>query len=400
MKLRRVKITGIGPVTPAGIGREAFWKGIQEPVSRITNVTGFEPDAGAFIGAEVKGFRLTDIVPGATEKRVPRHTQLALAAAFLAIRDARIEFSEIGRLSTIIHIGSSLMDFGVINKAVEIIRRRGPVNAIPSSVYSASVAAIGGAVAELIGGTMRTLSFQSACCAGLDSIGHAAAAVARGEAEVAICGGTEAPIHFHPMLEMKMAGLAPGNPESPEKQSRPFDLWRTTGAIGEGACVLILEPEDSPRPGYGFVTGYSYVTDPANQLGEGLFQAMRLAVADARLRPENVDVISAVGPGHRLIDAAEARAIHRLFGSRSGQIAVASLKGAIGNPLGANGAIQAAAAILGLDHGVVPPTVNWEYPDPECNLNLSNRARFIAHDVALVNTRGLSGTNACLVLSK
>jgi 3-oxoacyl-(acyl-carrier-protein) synthase len=387
-------------VTPAGIGREAFWQGIQEPVSRVRLLHGFEPEAGHFIGAEVPGFRLGDYAPGVTEKRVPRHTQFAVAAAMLAMKDAGLQPRQLGLLSTVIQIGSSLMDFGVINKTVEIIRRRGPVNAIPSSIYSASVAAIGGAVAELVGGTVRTLSLQSACCAGLDSIGHAAAAVARGEAQVAICGGTEAPMHFHPMLELKMAGLAPGNPERPEKQSRPFDLWRTTGAIGEGACVLILEPEDSPRPGYAFVDGYSYVTDPADRLCEGLYHSMRLAIADAGMRPDQVDAISAVGPGHRLIDAAEAAVIERVFGGRTREIATVSLKGALGNPLGANGAIQAAAAALSIHHSVVPPTVNWEFPDPSCPLSLSNTSRFLHHRVALVNTRGLSGTNACLVLQR
>jgi 3-oxoacyl-(acyl-carrier-protein) synthase len=400
VKLRRVKITGIGPVTPAGIGREAFWKGIQEPVSRVRLIDRFLPEAGEFVGAEVEKFELSNYVDGVNPKRMPRHTQFAVAAAALAAEDAGLKIKELGKISTLIQVGSSLMDFGVINKTVDWILKKGPVYGLPSSVYSASVSAIGGAISELIGGTSRTMALQSACCAGLDSIGHAAAAIARGEVEVAICGGTESPLYFHPMLELKLAGLAPGSGQTPERQCRPFDLWRTTGVIGEGACVLILEPEESPRRGYAFVDGYSFVTDPAAQPGFGLGEAMRLSIANAGYRPDAVDVINAWGPGHRLIDAAEVTAIRQVFGERTKDIAAVSIKGAIGNPLGAAGAIQVGCAALGLAHSVVPPTVNWTYPDPACALSLSSRKRDLVHSVAAVNSHGLSGTNACLILHR
>lgn len=400
MSRRRVKITGIGPVTPAGIGRDAFWNGIQESVSRVRLIDRFAPEAGSFVAAEVDGFRLNDYAEDVSAKRMPRHTQFAVAAAALAVKDAGLNLRDLGKISTLIQVGSSLMDFGVINKTVEMIMKKGPIHGLPSSVYSASVSAIGGAIGEMIGGTSRTMALQSACCAGLDSIGHAAAAIARGEVEVAICGGTESPLYFHPMLELRLAGLAPGSPDAPHRQCRPFDLWRTTGVIGEGACVLILEPEESPRQGYAFVDGYSFVTDPAAQPGVGLREAMRLAIANAGYRPHEVDVINAWGPGHRLIDAAEATAIQDVFGDETKQTAAVSIKGAIGNPLGAAGAIQVGCAALGLVHGVVPPTVNWDYPDPACPLALSASSRVLPHRVTAVNSHGLSGTNACLIISR
>ena len=400
MKRRRVKITGLGFVTPAGIGKDAFWKGILEPVSRVRLSTKFPEEAGAFVSADVRDFRLEDYLPNVTGKRMPRHTQFALAAATLAAQDAGITLQQLRGHGAIVMIGATLMDFGVINKGVDIIVKKGPINALPTSVTTALVSAIGAAVGEAIGGTTRAMSLQSACCSGLDAIGRSAEMIANGEAEVAVCGGAEAPLYFHPMLELKLAGLAPGNPDHPERQCRPFDLWRTTGVIGEGACIMVLESENSPRPGYAFVGGYSYASDPAASPCAGLTEAMRLALGNTGLRPRDIECINAWGPGHKTLDAAEARVLQDYFGSELAAIPAVSLKGAIGNPLGAAGAIQVGCAALGLSRSAIPPTVNWEHPDPSCPLNLSGKTRYIAHRNTLINAHGLSGANACLVLNQ
>jgi 3-oxoacyl-(acyl-carrier-protein) synthase len=400
MKRRRVKITGIGPVTPAGIGRENFWKGILEPVSRVGSITRFYEEAGQFVGAEIKSFKLDDYVSDIHDKRMPRHTQLAVAAAILAAKDAGFRLKDLKNTNAVILVGASLMDFGTINKTVEMIVKKGPVIGFPTSVFSASVSSIAGTISELVGGTTRTMAYQSACCSGLDAIGHGADMVAQGRTDIAICGGTESPLYFHPMLEMKMAGLAPGNSDWPERQCRPFDLWRTTGVIGEGACVLVLEPDSSPRPGYAFIDGYAFATDSIEMPGEGMMDAMRFAVANGGYKVSDVDSVNAWGPGHRLVDASEAVAITRLLGERVEETPVFSIKDAIGNPLGAAGAIQIACSALGLRHGLLPPTVNWKFPDPLCALNLSSNFRKLQAQITLVNAHGLSGTNACLVMSK
>ena len=197
-----------------------------------------------------------------------------------------------------------------------------------------------------------------------------------------------------------MAGLAPATAERPEQLSRPFDLWRTTGVIGEGACMMILEPESSPRPGYAFVSGYSFASDPSTGLGEGLRHAIEQCLANARVRAKHVDTISAWGPGHREIDASEAGVLRDVFGDRLDTIPAVSIKGAIGNPFAAAGAIQAGVAALGMSNGFIPPTVNWERPDPNCRLNLSKNPRFISFDFALINSHGLSGTNSALLLER
>lgn len=400
MRRRRVKITGIGPVTPAGVGRDSFWSGILEPVSRVTAITNFREEAGAFIGACVPEFELDDFVSDVSSKRMPRHTQFAIAAAQLALADAGISVASLANYRTAVLVGAALMDFGTINKSVEIILRKGPINGLPTSVSTASVSSIGGAISESLGQSTLTMAFQSACCSGLDAIGHAAKLIVSGEADIAICGGTEAPIYFHPMLELRMAGLAPGNPERPESQCRPFDLWRTTGVIGEGACMLVLEPEDSPRAAYAYIRGYAYATDTGGRLCSGLAGAIRYTLANASMRPCEVSTISAWGPGHREIDRAETHSLQNVFGSDLASIPTASIKGAIGNPLGAAGAIQVACSALGLRHGTIPPTVNWNFPDPDCKLSLDNSVRHVEHDSALINSHGVSGTNACLLISR
>lgn len=398
---RRVKITGIGPVTPAGVGREAFANGILEPVSHVREYTAFAKfDSGEFVAAEVADEAIAALGVARNTGKLPRHTMFAIAGAELAVRDAGLTLGDLAGRNPMVTVGASLMDFGVMNRIMERIMRKGPGYGLPSAVFSSSVSAISGAIAELIDGPTRTLALQSACCSGLDAIGHAADCIARGEAEIALCGGTEAPLHFHPMLELKMAGLAPDSAEMPERMCRPFDLWRTTGVIGEGACLLVLEPEESPREAYAYIDGYAYATDPNEQPVAGLGDAIRLTLANAGRRQHEVDCISAWGPGHKLVDRAEAGVLRRIFGERLAEIPALSLKGAIGNPLGAAGAIQAGAAALALHDGLIPPTVNWQFPDPDCPLNLSARSRAIAHEVTLVNSHGLSGTNACLMLSK
>lgn len=400
MNRRRVKITGLGFVTPAGIGKDEFLGKIQESVSRVSLITRFPEGSGGFVGAEVSSFAAGRHLAGHQTKRMPRHTQFALSAASMAIADSGMELAEVVETGPIVIVGAALMDFGTINKGIDLIVRHGPLSALPTSVSDALVSSIAQSIADLAGGRARTLTIQSACCSGLDAIGRAAELIAVGETDMAICGGTEAPLHFHPMLELKLAGLAPGNPYQPERQSRPFDRWRTTGVIGEGACMMILEAECSKRRGYAYIEGYGFSSDRIGEACSGLPEAMRLAISNANLRPRDIGAVSAWGPGHRIIDAAESKVLYDVLEGALAELPAYSIKGAIGNPLGAAAAIQAGCAALGLAHSIIPPTVNWTHPDPSCRLNLSARARYINHDAVLINAHGLSGNNSCLVLTK
>ncbi|MBI2513802.1 MAG: hypothetical protein HYV96_17680 [Opitutae bacterium] len=395
---RRVKITGIGPVTPAGIGRENFFRGINESISRVRRVTRLE-EKGEFIAAEVPDFKLADWVQvdGST-KRLPRQTQFALAGAALALADAGLTREELAGMNPVILNGSSVMDIHLVNKSITDVMAKGPRHANLAVVYEAPPINMAARIADWIDVPARVIAIQTACCAGLDAIGHGAEMIATGQAEIAICAGTEAPVFYHPMLELGITKLSPQNANEPEKMCRPFDLWRSTGVIGEGAAVLVLEAETSPRRAYAWVSGYAYANDTSEMSGGGMIDSMRMALANARQNPAAVDYINAWGPGHEHIDRIEAQCLRDVFGPRVCEIATSSLKGAIGNPLGAAAAIQAASVALSFRTGVVPPTVNWETPDPDCPLNLSNRARHIQPHVALINSHGLSGNNASMVM--
>jgi 3-oxoacyl-(acyl-carrier-protein) synthase len=402
MKRRRVKITGIGPVTPAGIGREEFWQGILEPVSRVRPFAKFGKEYGSFVAAYLDNFDVgryledRSVLPNGAA----RHTLFAVAGIILAVKDAGISREELAGINSAIVVGSSLMDFGGITSSTDAVHRRGVRGAQGRTIYTTNITSIPDAINQTFGLAARTMTVQNSCCSGLDAMGYASDLVATGEADLVLCGGTEAPLHRCPLLELRAAGLTPETTEMPERLARPFDLWRTTGVVSEGAAMFVIEPEASPRRGYSFISGYGFANDDATDLCSGLTASARLALAEARIKLGEVEVINAWGPGHKLIDQAEARAMQRLFEDQLPGIPVVSLKGAIGSPLGAAPAIQVAAAALGQRFGVIPPTVNWQYPDPTCPLNLSNQIRSVAHAVTLINSHGVGKVNANLVLER
>jgi 3-oxoacyl-(acyl-carrier-protein) synthase len=388
-------------VTPAGIGRENFFNGINEPVSRVREITRFDVRGGPFVAAEIVDFRVAEWIPEiGNPKRIPRQTQFALVGAILALADAGITLGMLEGSDPIVVNGSSLPDPELTYRTIAGVATKGPRYAVPAAIYDAAPSAIASAIAKVLETQCRTIALQSACCSGLDAIGHGAEMISSGQADIAFCCGTEAPIFNQPMLELGISKLSPRNARKPTEMGRPFDLWRNTGVIGEGACVILLEAEDSPRPAYAWVAGYAYGNDDADVPGNGLMRTMKMALANARCPASAVDLINAWGPGHVQIDAVEAACLCDFFGKRIAEIPTVSLKGAVGNPLGAAGSIQVASAALSLSTGRVPPTVNWETPDPECPLNLSANARDIASTVALVNAHGLCGTNASMVLTR
>ncbi len=398
---RRVKITGLGPVTPAGIGKDAFFKGINENVSRARRIDRLEKEAGKFVAAEIEEFDLQDWIPKLEHtKRLPRHTQFALAATTLALQDAKCSLPDLADLNPVIVNGSSLMDMKIMQQTFVGVATRGPRHGLPSAIYEAQTSAIAARIAELLQVRCRVLAVQTACCGGLDAVGHGARMVSDGETDIAICCGTEAPLYANPMAELAMVKLSPRNTCEPKEMGKPFDLWRNTGVIGEGACVMVLEPEDSPRPAYAWVGGYAYGGDADGLAASGLAWTMRMALANAAIHPEKVDLIHAWGSGHVELDKAEARCLTQVFGDRVRSIPAVSIKGAIGNSLAAAGAIQIASAALCLSTGLLPPTVNWQTADPECPLNLSANMRETYPTVAIINAHGASGTNASLVISQ
>ncbi len=397
---RRVKITGIGPVTPAGIGREDFFRGINEPVSRVRAITRFDPEAGPFVGAEITDFDLSRYAPEESSKRIPRHTQFGLAGAILALADAGLNPRDLANRNPLIITGTTMMDCESVSKTIQLVTRKGPKYGLVSSVNQALSVSIADKIARYLETPARIMALQTACCSGLDAIGHGAEQIASGQADCIICGGAEAPLFYHPMLELGLAELGPKSDETPEKICRPFDLWRTTGVFGEGACMFLLEPEESPRPAYAFVTGYGFANDDIDYVGSGWRNSMRMAMVNARRLPRDIQYISAWGPGHKEIDFREAQSLRMLFGELLDVIPVSSIKGAIGSPMAAAGAIQVASTALAMRHSRIPPTVNWETPDPDCPLSLSATPRHLPVGIALVNGHGISGSNSSVVLER
>jgi 3-oxoacyl-(acyl-carrier-protein) synthase len=324
----------------------------------------------------------------------------ALAGAILALRDAGLSSQNLNQANTVIVAGACVMDFEGILRTVDGVLAKGLRGAFGRAVYTTNAASIAATVGHVLEIEARSMSVQSSCCTGLDAIGHAARLVAHGEAEIAICGGTDAPLFRCPLVELRSVGMTPATTENARALDRPFDLWRTTGVVSEGAAMVVLEPETSPRQGYCYVDGYAYANDAPEDLCGGMATAMQHALADARVRPWEVDSISAWGPGHRLIDAAESRSLEAVFGEKLAEIPTYSIKGSIGNPLGAAGAIQTISAALSARTGCMPATVNWRFPDPACPLNLSGENRTITQDVTLINAHGLSGVNASLIVRR
>jgi 3-oxoacyl-(acyl-carrier-protein) synthase len=401
MKRRRVKITGIGPVTPAGIGREEFWQGILEPVSRVRPFKELGDEYGPLVAAYIDRFNVAKYVDRTLlPKGAARQTMFAVAGAVLAVQDAGILKDELETIPCAVVTGSSIMDFGGTISSLDAVKERGPKMAQPRVLYGIGIGSAPSAVARALGIAGRTLGLSNQCSSGLDAIGYAASLVANGEVDIAICGGTEAPLHRFPLIELRAAELTPATTERPGQQARPFDLWRTTGVVGEGCSMFVLEPETSQRPGYSFVSGYGFANDKDDDLCGGMVEASKIAMGQAGVRTNDIEVLSAWGPGHKLVDAAEARAMTRLFGSTLRDLAAVSIKGSIGTPLGAAPAIQVAAAAMGQKFGAIPPTVNWEYPDPACPFNLSNRARIVSHRITLVNSHGLGAVNSGMVLER
>lgn len=396
----RVKITGIGPVTPAGIGREAFFSGINEPISRIREITRFKVDTGPFVGAEIHDFNLRDFAPQENPRRLSRHTQFSLAAAVLALQDAGITRGDLKNINPLVVTGTSIMDFEKISRVIELVHSKGSRYMPGSIMYEGSTANVAGKIIQWLDVPARMLTLQTSCCSGLDAIGQAYEHVANGHADLALAGGSESPLSHYLLMGFNAAELSPPNAETPEKLCRPFDLWRTTGVLGEGACIFVLEPEKSPRPALGWITGYGFCNDPEGKTALGLTNATKYALANAMRRPDEVGFINAWGTGHRLVDANEFLAMQQAYGAHLAHVPVTSIKGAIGTALGASGPIQTASTALSLLNNLLPPTVNWETPDPNCPLNLSGQCRHVQTNVATVNAHGLSGTNTVLVLEK
>jgi 3-oxoacyl-[acyl-carrier-protein] synthase II len=402
-----VVVTGMGILAPNGIGLDAFWDSILTCRSGIGPITLFDAtDFKSRIGGEIKNFNPDDFIePELKSRRMARHTQFAYATAMMALHDAGIDLNN-GHLPSptpvVVGVSTSAMD--IIENSISRFEQRGMNGMSPAAVGALTPQAVANVIADRLGARAHASTVSSACASGLDAVALAASMIRSGEADLAIAGGTDAPLTRHTFAAFIATGLSSCRNEDPENASRPFDAMRDSGVISEGAGMFVLENRERAeargvRP-YLSISGYSRQRDRANgEHGSGFIDSMRLAMANASRAKEDVDYISAYGPGHPLLDAAEVHFIKEVFGDRAYEVPVTSIKGVTGNPLAAAGPMQIASCALSFRDQLIPPTANLENPDPECDLNfVTGRPRKAQLDCILLNVRGLGGSASSLVV--
>jgi len=407
--MRRVAVTGLGAVTPLGNDAPSTWRAAVSGESGIDFIKSF--DASEFpvrIAAEVKGFEPGDIVSVKEARRLDRNVLLAVAAAVEAKEDAGLNGYDPARAGVV--FGSAIGGFLGIMEQSHILDERGPDRVSPYFIPSVLVDSASGQIAISLGMRGPNYAPVSACATGSHAVGEGAEIIRRGDADVILAGGTEA--CMHPLILAgfcAMRGLA-AEDEHPPRASRPFDATRAGFVMGEGACVLALEDLDAARKRgakvYAEVLGYGASNDAYHMAAPdpafvGVAEMMRAALARARVDPSDVDYVNAHGTSTPLGDLAETKALKDVFGDHAYELAVSSTKSMTGHCFGAAGAIEAMMCVLAIHEGKIPPTINYEHPDPECDLDyVPNEAREARVDVALSNAMGLGGHNGCVLLGR
>ena len=404
----RVVITGLGIVAPNGIGKDDFWNSLLAAKSAIDQITLFAASQhSSRIAGEVKNFDPKVHLEGTevNARRLARHTQFALAAALMALNDARLTEQDVKPKAALpLVLGVSTSAFDIIEDAMERMMDRGPERVPTHVVHASNPHQAATLVSQYVPLITRALTISSACAAGVDAIGVAADMIRTGKVDVAVCGGTDACVTPLAFAVLAKAGLLSMRNADPEKASRPFDVDRDSGVISEGAGLVILENLDHARgrgvEPYMEITGHSTRLDPDLSVpGSGFYDTMTEALANAGRRASDVSYISAHGPGHPVLDRVETAMIKKVFGKSAYGVPVSSIKGVIGNPLSAAGALQVISCCLAVRLGIIPPTANLDVPDPECDLDyvprVGRRARI---SCALVNSHGVGGGNTTLVL--
>lgn len=411
MTLQRIVITGIGPVTPIGIGVEAFWDHLRHGRSGARRISSYDASAQKVqIAADVPDFDPEQFMDPRAAKRMARFSQMAVAAAWLAVADAGLDLETVDRerIAAIVNTGGGGVT--TIAEEAQVFRDRGPGRVSPFFVpmMAANMAAC--QVSIELGVRGPVIASSAACASSIYAFIDALAMIRDGEADLALVGGTEANV-----LALSLAGLANMHAlsrrnDDPERASRPFDRDRDGFVFGEGAVVCVLEPLERARArgarvyaeilGGGRTADAHHITAPLPD-GAGAARAMRIALRRASLAPEDVDYICAHGTSTPLNDLAETRAIKQVFGEHAYRLAVSSPKSMAGHLMGAAGALSVAATALALHHGILPPTINLDTPDPECDLDyVPNASRRAEIRVALANGFGFGGQNGVVALGR
>lgn len=415
MEYKRVVVTGIGVITPIGNTVDEFWSSLVAGKNGVARLTAFDPSHfSSQIAAEVKDFDPKQFMSDKEAKRLDRFVQFGLAASKLAVSDGRLILDKEDRNRIGVLVGSGIGGLQTIEREHLAYIRRGPEKG-PSKITPflipmliANMAA--GHISIALGLKGPSSACVTACATGNNAIGDAFKIIQRKDADVMVAGGTEGaitPMGFGGFCSLKALSL---RNDEPEKASRPFDRERDGFIMGEGAGILILEEFERAKKrganiyceiiGYGMSGDAYHITAP-DPSGDGARRCMEAAINDAKVNPEDVDYINAHGTSTKLNDKIETMSIKNLFKDHAKKLAISSTKSMTGHLLGAAGGAEAAACALAIKNGVIPPTINYEYPDPECDLDyVPNQPREAKVNIAISNALGFGGHNATLVFRR
>ena len=410
-KQRRVVITGIGAVTPIGHTREGLWQGVLRGKSGVRRVSAFDISGyRSQVAAEVLDFDAAPYLDRKQLKRLDRYSQFALCAAKMAVADAELRLEAESHERVGVCMGSALGGMLTAEEQHGAFAARGLSAVSPMLAVTVFGAAASCNIAIEFGVTGPNTANCNSCAAGTIAIGDAMRFIQRGEAKVMLAGGAEAPIAPLCFGSFSIIRAMSKRNHDPERACRPFDKGRDGFVMGEGAAILVLEDAmHAERRGahiYAEILGYSLTNDAYHMSaprpsGVEAARAMEMVLKDAGLRPEDIEYINAHGSSTPMNDKIETMAIKRVFGELAGRIPVSGTKGLYGHALGASGAIEAAIGALALNYKYVPPTVNYEIPDPECDLDyVPNVGRSTQVRYLMSNSFGFGGINACLVLGR
>ncbi|MDA8077372.1 MAG: beta-ketoacyl-ACP synthase II [Nitrospiraceae bacterium] len=411
MSGRRVVVTGLGLVTPLGIGVGKSWEGLIHGRSGVRKITHF--DAAAFptqIAGEVEGFNPEDFIEPKEIKKMDRFIQFGIAASSMAMEDSGLKVTAGNAPRTGVYVGAGMGGLPAIEHYHKILLEKGPRRITPFFIPMLIINLAAGQISIKFGAKGPNSAPATACATGSHAIGDAFKVIQRGDADAMIAGGAESvitPMGIGGFNAMK--ALSTRNDE-PERASRPFDRDRDGFIMGEGAGILIIEELEHARSrgariyaelvGYGLTGDAYHITSPAPG-GEGAARCMAMALRDAGMEPSAVDYINAHGTSTKYGDELETAAVKTVFGEHARRVAVSSTKSMIGHLLGAAGGVEAVISVLSIDRGMIPPTINLDNPDPECDLDyVPHKARKADIRVALSNSFGFGGTNACLLFKK
>jgi len=409
---RRVVVTGIGCLSALGHDTEAFWDGLTKGRSGIARITRFDPtDFPSKVGAEVRDFDPGKFMDPKEAKRNDRYTQYAVAASRMAVNDAKLDVTKVDSERFGVIIGSGIGGMETIENQARILIERGPSRVSPFTIPSLIANIASGVVAIEFQAKSVNFGVVSACASGSHALGEALRHIRDGHADIMLSGGSEAAItrlSYAGFCNMK--AMSTDFNDTPEKASRPFDKLRDGFVMGEGAGVLVIETLEHAQArgariycelvGYGATCDAYHITGQ-DQEGKGLALCLNRALAEAGVEKSEVGYINAHGTSTPINDRCETLAIKRTFGEAARQISISSTKSMTGHLLGAAGGVEAAVCCLAIHHGVIPPTINYENPDPDCDLDYTpNVAKKRTVNVAISNNLGFGGHNASLVFKR